>query len=178
MSFMMGAMQPARIRGMIINDIGPEVDEAGLDRIKAYVGKAKPVTNWGEAIAQAKEINGIAFPDFTEEEWKDFTRGIYRDEDGVPMLAYDPAIAQPMADDESGAVPPDLWPLFDAISTLPMLVVRGASSDILAPSCVEIMREKKPDLQFVEVPNRGHAPTLNEAASRAVIDVFLEELCV
>jgi pimeloyl-ACP methyl ester carboxylesterase len=176
MSFIMGAMQPDRIRGMIINDIGPEVDQAGLDRIKGYVGKVKAVSTWSEAIAQAKEINGIAFPDFSDEEWEDFARGIYRDEEGVPVLAYDPAISQPMSDDESGAVPPDLWPLFEEIVAIPMLVIRGETSDILAPSCVTSMREKKPDLQFAEIPHRGHAPTLNEPASRLTIDSFLQGL--
>jgi pimeloyl-ACP methyl ester carboxylesterase len=176
MSFIMGATQPARIRGMIINDIGPEVDQAGVDRISGYVGKATPVTSWAEAIAQAKEINENAFPTFSDQEWQDFTRGIYRDEGGVPVLAYDPAIAQPMADEKSGAVPPDLWPLFDAISAIPMLVIRGATSDILAPACVASMREKKPDLQFVEVLDRGHAPTLNEPAARQAIDAFLQGL--
>ena len=176
MSFMMAAMQPARVRGMIINDIGPEVDDAGLDRIKAYVGKARPVSNWEEAVAQAKEINGIAFPTFSESEWQDFTRGIYRDQDGVPVLAYDPAISQPMEGDDASTVPPDLWPLFEAIAAAPMLVIRGESSDILAPACVATMREKKPDLQFVEVPDRGHAPTLNEPAARGAIDEFLAGL--
>ena len=64
-------------------------------------------------MAQAREINEIAFPDFTDREWLDFTRGIYREEDGVPVPAYDPAIAQPMADEDGDAVPPDLWPVFD-----------------------------------------------------------------
>lgn len=173
MSFIMGAMQPQRIRGMIINDIGPEVDQRGLDRIKGYVGKAAPVANWQEAVAQARSINGAAFADFSDQEWLDFTRGIYRDEDGVPVLAYDPAIAQPMSDEDSGAVPPDLWPLFAAISAIPMLVLRGADSDILAADCVAKMKEIKPDLQVLEVSNRGHAPTLNEPASRGAIDSFL-----
>ncbi len=176
MSLMMGAMQRERIRGMIINDIGPEVDQRGLDRIKAYVGKSDPVSSWPEAVAQAKQVNGPAFPDFSEQEWMDFTRGIYREEGGVPVLAYDPAIAQPMADDESSAVPPDLWPLFDALLAIPMLLLRGESSDILAPSCVAAMRERKPDLQFAEIPGRGHAPTLNEKASREAIDRFLKSL--
>ena len=176
MSFVMAAMQPARVRGMIINDIGPEIDQAGLDRIKGYVGKATPVSDWQQAIAQAKDINAIAFPDFTDEEWEEFTRGLYRDEGGVPVLAYDPAISQPMADEQSGAVPPDLWPVFEASATIPMLVIRGESSDILAPGCVQVMREKHPGLQFAEVPRRGHAPTLNEPASRAAIDGFLAGL--
>ena len=176
MSFMMAAMQPERVKGIIVNDIGPEVDPAGLERIKGYVGRSGPVGNWNEAIAQAREINEVAFPDFTEQEWEDFTRGIYRDENGVPVLAYDPAISRPLSDDESSAVPTDLWIVFDAITAIPMLVIRGESSDILPTTCVDIMRERKPDIQFVEVPNRGHAPTLNEHTARSAIDRFLDSL--
>ena len=176
MSFIMTAMQPERIRGLIINDICPEIDPAGLERIKSYVGQSDPVRNWEEAIAQARAINEIAFPDFTDAEWEEFARGLYREENGVPVLAYDPAISQPMADDGSSAVPPDLWPLFDAITARPMLVIRGETSDILACASVDTMREKKPDLAFVEVPNRGHAPTLNEPVARRAIDSFLKSL--
>ena len=176
MSFLMAAMQPERIAAMLINDIGPEIDPAGLARIQDYVGKSGPVSSWDEAVAQQKAINGIAFPDFTEEQWQDFTRGLYREQNGVPVIAYDPAIAQPMSDQDSGAVPPDLWPVFQAITAIPMLVVRGASSDILAPSCVARMRELNPALQVAEVPNRGHAPMLDEPAARAAIDDFLQSL--
>jgi pimeloyl-ACP methyl ester carboxylesterase len=94
----------------------------------------------------------------------------------VPVLAYDLAISQPINDAASGAVPPDLWPLFEAITATPMLVIRGEISDILAPASVITMREKKPDLEFVEVPNRGHAPTLNEPVARCAIDSFLSAL--
>jgi pimeloyl-ACP methyl ester carboxylesterase len=176
MSMLMAAMQPEKVIGMIINDIGPEIAEEGLRRIKAYVGKAQPVTSWSDAIAQAKEINQIAFPDFSDSEWEEFTRGLYRDQNGTPVLAYDPAISKPIADEQAGAVAPDLWPLFDAITTIPMLLIRGETSDILAPACVQTMRDKKQDLRFVEVPKRGHAPTLNEAVSRGAIDGFLFEL--
>lgn len=178
MSFIMAAMQPQRIRSMIINDIGPEVDSRGLDRIKGYVGKTGPVNNWDEAVAQARMINEIAFPDFSDEQWLDFTRGVYYEQDGVPVLAYDPAIAQPMADEESGAVPPDLWPLFESSAGIPMLVLRGATSDILSRECVEGMRARHNDLQVAEIPRRGHAPTLTEPASLAAIDVFLSGLRV
>jgi pimeloyl-ACP methyl ester carboxylesterase len=175
MSLLMSAMQPQRIRGVILNDIGPELDPRGLARIKGYVGKSKPVTNWDEAVAQARSINEVAFPDFTEQEWLDFTRGTYREENGVPVLAYDPAISQPLDDDESGVVPPDLWPVFEGVTAIPMLVVRGAQSDILAPGCVADMRERKPDLLVAEVPHRGHAPTLTEPVSLVAIDAFLGE---
>jgi len=176
MSFIMAAMQPARVSAIVINDIGPEVDQRGLDRIKSYVGKSKPVSNWEEAVAQVRSIAEVAFPDFTDEEWQQFARDVYREERGIPVLAYDPAISQPVNDAEAGAVPPDLWPVFDSVARVPMLVIRGESSDILSRACVEQMRDRKRDLQVAEIPRRGHAPTLNEPASRAAIDRFLSAL--
>jgi len=176
MSFLMCAMQDARISAVIINDIGPEVDPAGLNRIKSYVGKAAPVTSWSDAIAQAKTMVGAAFPNFSDQQWSDFVHSTYKEVNGVPVLAYDPAIAQPMDDGASGAVPPDLWPVFEACASTPMLVIRGELSDILAPECVDEMRARKADLQFAEIPLRGHAPTLDEPASRSAIDQFLQGL--
>jgi pimeloyl-ACP methyl ester carboxylesterase len=81
-----------------------------------------------------------------------------------------------MSDEDTGAVPPDLWPVFEAVSALPMLVVRGAASDILAPECVDGMRRRKPDLQVAEIPRRGHAPTLDEPESISALDTFLASL--
>lgn len=176
MSFLMCAMQGARISAVVINDIGAEVDPAGLDRIKSYVGKAIPVTSWSDAIAQAKTMFGAAFPDFSDQQWTDFVHSTYKEVNGVPVLAYDSAIAQPLDDDVSGAVPPDLWPVFDACSKTPMLVIRGELSDILALDCVVEMRARKADLQFSEILRRGHAPTLDEPESRAAIDQFLRGL--
>ncbi len=173
MSFLMAAMQGPRIRAMVINDIGPEVDPVGLDRIKSYVGKGEAAATWAEAINQSRTLNGPAFPDFSDQQWSEFTHALYKDEHGTPVLAYDPAIAKPMADEESGAVPPDLWPVFDASAGIPTLVIRGELSDILSPLCVASMQARRKDLQFVEVPGRGHAPTLDELVCRSSIDQFL-----
>ena len=171
-SLMMAAMQADRIRAVVLNDIGPEVDQRGLARIKSYVGRSKPVANWDQAVAQERAIGEVAFPDFTDQEWRAVARDVYREEDGVPVLAYDPAIAQTMAEAESEVVLADLWQVFDRVNSIPMLVVRGENSDILSRECVEQMRLKKNDLQVAEVPRRGHAPTLNEPVSREAIDAF------
>lgn len=176
MSMLMAAMQPQRIRKMIINDIGPEIDPRGLARIKSYVGKSAPVQSWEDAVAQCRSINEIAFPDFSDEQWLDFTQGVYREENGALVLAYDPAIAQPMEGEASAALPPDMWSVFERCTSIPMLVVRGASSDILSPDCVKAMCARHGGLKVAEIPNRGHAPTLTEPASLAAIDTFLADL--
>jgi pimeloyl-ACP methyl ester carboxylesterase len=177
MSFLMAAMQPQRISKMIINDIGPEIDPRGLERIKGYVGKTPPVQSWDEALQQCRSINGLAFADFSDEQWLDFTQGVYREENGVPVLAYDPAISRPMEEEPAaGAVPTDLWSVFASCAAIPMLVVRGAGSDILSRECVGGMRARHPGLAVAEIPHRGHAPTLTEPASLVAIDTFLADL--
>jgi pimeloyl-ACP methyl ester carboxylesterase len=176
MAFLMASLQPQRIAGMVINDIGPVIDPAGLERIQRYVGRVEPARTWDEAVARTREINGEAFPDYSDEDWLHFARALYVERDGVPVLAYDPAISQAMGDADSGAVPPDLWPLFEAIAATPMLLIRGELSDILAPDCVARMQALDDDLVVAQVPRVGHAPTLVEPAALTAIQAFLPRL--
>lgn len=174
MAMLMNAMQPGRFDCVILNDIGPVVNQAGLDRIKAYVGKAAPVATWDQAIEQTRQTNGAAFPLMQTADWERFTRRIYGESDsGVPRLLYDPAIAEPIAANESSAVPPDLWPVFAALAETPTMIIRGELSDILSRDCVEEMKRRKPDLQVFEVANVGHAPVLDEPGLVPTIKAFL-----
>ncbi len=176
MSLLMGALQPARLAAVVLNDIGPVIDPVGLDRIRRYVGKVPPVTSWAEAVAQVRNMNAPVFPDWQSNDWERFTHKLYReDAQGVPQLAYDPAIASSIQ--ASADTPPiDLWPAFAALATIPTLVIRGATSDILAAECVAEMTRRKPDLVAVEVPDRGHAPMLDEPVARAAVLKFLAGL--
>ncbi|MFV0277329.1 MAG: alpha/beta fold hydrolase [Parahaliea sp.] len=175
MGMLMAARQPERISALVLNDIGPEVDPRGLARIQSYVGKSAPVSDWQQAVAQVRAINGSAFPDFSQTQWRDFAGKIYREQNGVPVLNYDSAIAAPIDSSKEAAVPPDLWPLFESLSQ-PLLLVRGELSDILAASTAAGMCERGQDCRLVEIPGRGHAPTLDEAPARRAIDDFLGAL--
>jgi pimeloyl-ACP methyl ester carboxylesterase len=172
MGMMMAALAPQRVSALVLNDIGPEVDPAGLARIKSYVGKTAAVSSWEDAVARTRELNAAAFPDFDEARWQRFACAPYREQDGVPVRAYDPAIAAPIDAQEDAAVPPDLWPLFERLAQ-PVLVLRGAHSDILSADCAARMAQRHPQCRLVEVPRRGHAPTLEEASARDAIDAFL-----
>ena len=176
MAFIMAAMQPNRISGIIINDVGPELEPKGIQRIASYVGKTTQVNSWTDAVAITKAINQSAFPNFTDEEWEDFARNIFKDDNGKLSLDYDPDIAIPFKDMDTRSATSDLWPQFEAIVSIPMLLIRGANSDLISTACVEKMFKRKPDLKFVEVPETGHAPTLNEPLSRVAINSFLNEL--
>ncbi|MEE4661403.1 MAG: alpha/beta hydrolase [Halieaceae bacterium] len=176
MAMIMANMQPHRFSGIVLNDVGPELDPAGLERIKGYLGKQREIQTWDDAVAQTREINGIAFPDYTDSDWQRFTRGLYREEEGRPVLAHDPKIAQPIESAEENAVPPDLWPLFQGMARCPLLLVRGELSDLLAMSCVEKMQAIAPAMKLVQVPRRGHAPMLDEPVAVAAIDAFLADI--
>ncbi len=170
MGMLMLALQPQRVEALVLNDVGPVIDPAGIARLAAYVGKSAPVANWDEAIAQTAAINGIAFPGYGRADWAAMARNVYVQEGTQPVLDYDPAIAQGVA---AGTAAPDLWPLFDGLAPRPMLVIRGELSDILSPQTLAEMQRRRPTLQTVTVPGVGHAPMLDEVEAVAAIEPFL-----
>jgi pimeloyl-ACP methyl ester carboxylesterase len=176
-SMLTASTQPSWLQGIIINDFGPELDQAGLDRIKSYVGKSAPVENWEQAVEQNRSVNGTALPDLDESQWLQFTRNLYREDDhGRPVLNYDPAIAVPFETAPATFDAAPLWAAYDALPAIPVLLLRGELSDLLSTVCAEEMCRRRPSLLCTEVPNRGHAPLLDEPASLGAIDAFLEKL--
>lgn len=174
MSMLMLAAAPDRYRGAVINDIGPVVEASGLARIQGYVGKGEPVAGWDEAAAATRATNGDAFPDFDDADWLSFARRVFRERpDGRLELDYDPAIAGPLTASGRTGVPPDLWNVFDAMGSTPLLVIRGALSDILSAATVDEIKRRRPDVRAVEVPRVGHAPMLDEPAALTAIEAFL-----
>jgi len=175
MAMVLAAMQPTLLSGIVLNDVGPEVDPAGLERIRGYVGKSPPVRDWAGAVAQARLVYGSAWPGLDEARWEKIARASYRaDAQGVPQPDSDPMIAEPLKDTSKAA--PDLWPLWGAMAKVPMLAIRGAHSDILSAATLARMQREKPDLRTLEVANRGHVPLLDEPECLKAIDEFLAAL--
>ena len=169
MTIMMNAMHPGVLKAAIINDIGPEIDPAGIERIKSYVGIGTPPETWAEAIEGVKNANPGVYPNFTDEDWLNYARTLYDDVDGKPVSQYDPAIRNNFdANDDQSA--PDLWPLFQQMHRLPMVVLRGEISDILAAGTLQRMADEHPDLVPVTVPGVGHVPLMNEKIVQDAID--------
>lgn len=169
MTILIQAMHSGILMAAILNDIGPEVDPKGLARIQGYVGKGAPPQSWDEAIAQLKSGNSEVYPNFSAAEWEWFTRKLYTEKDGVPVADYDPAISQNLNANEDQAAP-DLWPVFAAMSTIPVVVLRGELSDILSADTLGVMAQVHPDLISVTVPGVGHAPLLREPECIEAID--------
>lgn len=174
-STIVSAQHGDRVAGVILNDIGPEIGAAGLERIKSYIGKMPAVGNWNEATAQAKEIYGHAWPGLSDDMWLRIARRGYREnESGVPELDIDPAIGDAARTVGTGLIDP--WKMFDGLAKLPLLVIQGATSDILTDDIVGAMKARKPDLQHLKVANRGHPALLDEPECLKAIDSFVGEI--
>ena len=177
MAMIMGVMAKDRMRAVVINDVGPDIEAAGLARIASYTGKTAPIATWADAAKTAQFINEVAFPDYGADDWMAFARRLFSEKDGVPVPAYDPGIAAGLKPQSDAPVaPPDLWPMWDALQGLPMLAIRGALSDLLSPATLDKMAERHDGLTRVTVPHRGHAPMLDEPEAVAAIDAFLAGL--
>lgn len=178
MAMVMGSMAPQHYRALILNDVGPVVEPAGLARIACYVGTASAVTDWKSAAEYCRLTNASAFPHYSDADWMRFAHRLFvADAGGMPRLAYDPAIAAGLAGSDPSAVPPDLWPMWDALAPLPILAIRGANSDILGAATLAEMGRRHPGMRSVSVAGVGHAPMLDEPEAVDGIERFLDETC-
>lgn len=173
MAMAMNALNPALFNRVVINDIGPTLAEAGLNRIKSFVGSASEFDDWHGATEYAKAVNGVAFPDYSDDDWARFTANICIERDGKVVLDHDTDLSKPMKADASAATPPDLWGLFDTLTTKPVLLVRGELSDLLDRACVAEMQRRHATLRYVEVQRVGHAPMLTEPGVAEAICAFI-----
>jgi pimeloyl-ACP methyl ester carboxylesterase len=176
MAMLMNYQQAGRIAAAIMNDIGPEANPEGIARVTAGAGRLDRVSTIEEAIAQAKGIYEIAFPDWDDEQWRIYTETTYRQtDDGHFDLNFDRNIGHAAREGVSGlTVEP--WDLFDSLRDVPTLVIHGELSDILTENIILKMQQRKPDLRVAGVSNRGHAPLLDEKEAVDAIETFLQNL--
>ena len=166
---------PQRIAAAILNDVGPEIGQVGLDRIQAYLGQDRRFRSWEEAAEAVSVSQGPSFPSYGAADWLAMARRLCRERDGEIMFDYDMAIALPFK--SGGATPTiDMWPLFAVLAQKPLLVIRGEISQLLSLETFEAMRRAAPDAQFATVSGIGHAPELSEPEAVAAIDAFLGSL--
>jgi len=171
-TMVVAATAPQRIAAAIINDVGPDVDAAGIDRILTYVGKDVRFGSWDEAADTIAANYGGNFERFTHADWVAMAKRNCREENGEIRFDYDMAIAEPFKT-AGAASQADLWPLFAALGPKPVLVIRGERSDLLTAQTAAKMQAVAPDMKLAVVPGVGHAPELNEPEAIAAIDEFL-----
>ena len=176
MTMTLAMMDPDRIAGAVLNDIGPVIDPAGLDRIKDYVGQGRSYESWMHAARALQEVHHPSHPNFTIEDWLAMAkRNMCVQQNGRIAYDYDMSIADPF-NEPDGAAPPDLWPALEALSGRPVLLVRGALSDLLSDATLREMQARLPDSDIVTVPDVGHAPLLEEPEAMTAIEMFLKRI--
>lgn len=174
LGMVLAATQKHRLLGLCLNDVGPVLERAGLQRIATYVG-IMPTVHTLEEIADRMPHAMPGFLHVPPMRWVEETIRHYEQLDDRVGLTYDPELRTALATAMS-APPADAWPLFDACAGLPLALLRGANSDVLSATTAQAMRERRPDLLFAEVPDRGHAPFLDEPEAIACIRQWLEQV--
>jgi pimeloyl-ACP methyl ester carboxylesterase len=176
MTMLLAAHEPGRIAAAVLNDIGPVVDPGGIDRIRGYVGQSRSFATWMHAARALEEAHGSSHPGFVVEDWLAMAkRCMVVQQNGRIAFDYDMAIAEPFREAD-GAVPPDLWPAYEALAGVPLLIVRGGKSDLLTAESLDEMVQRHPDAATVTVPDVGHAPTLDEPEVVAAIERLLARI--
>ncbi|GBE42245.1 acyl-CoA esterase [bacterium BMS3Bbin10] len=172
-AMLMAVIRPGAIGAVILNDIGPVIEMRGLARIIGYVGKTPAPDNWEEAALIVRDMSARFFTDISDTEWMELARQLYMEEDGLPVPGYDPALANSLSEIDLASPTPRMWPHFDALRRVPVLVLRGENTDVLSQETVDEMAARHPGLQTYEVQEEGHAPLLRDRYSLRVIDRFL-----
>jgi len=171
-AMMLAVVWPTTIAGVILNDIGPVIEPRGLLRIKRYVGKLPIPRSFAEGADILRWLIGAQFPRLEPQDWIAFARRTWREHDGRLVPDYDVKLARTLLRANLER-PPTLWHQFDALARVPLMVVRGANSDILAATTLDAMLARRAKLDVAVVPDQGHAPLLAEARLIRQIAAFL-----
>jgi pimeloyl-ACP methyl ester carboxylesterase len=167
---------PKRFAGVVLNDVGPEIEAAGLARIRGYVGQGRSFPTWMHAARGLREQGGAAHPDYAIADWLRLAKRLMAVGPGGRIaFDYDMKIAEPFQT-AAGTAPVDMWPAFRALAGRPVLAIRGELSDILSAATLDKMAAELPGLHVCTVPRTGHAPTLEEPEALAAIERLLERV--
>ncbi len=171
-TMLLAASDEERIAAAVLNDVGPELEDAGLDRIATYVGKPALFADWEEAAAAIATTHRVAHPAYGKADWLRFAHRICRETKGGLEFDYDMAVADNFHRTRA-ALAVDVWPFYRALAGRPVLIVRGGLSDLLSADVATQMRDAIPGAELVTVPNVGHPPELIEPEAADAIERLL-----
>jgi pimeloyl-ACP methyl ester carboxylesterase len=176
-AMLFSATRPTLLRGVVLNDIGPVIEAQGLARIRSYVGKLPAPASVEEAMDLLRTAMGGGFPALSPEDWRAYALATFAPgEDGRLALRYDPALMRTLEGLDLDAPLPDVWAQFEGLAHVPVLAIRGSTSDLLSQATLEGMQARHPRCEIHLVQGQGHAPLLRDAPTLARICDFIAPL--
>src|SRR5262249_6481266 len=161
LAMMPAALSPIAVTGVVLNDIGPVLEPAGLMRIKNYVGKLPIARDVKEGADILRWMFEAKFTQLSREDWIAFAQRTWREDHGALVPTHDPKLVRALRGLDLEHLP-TLWDQFDALARIPLMVIRGANSDMLASTTLNAMLARRDELVVLTVPDQGHAPLLAE----------------
>ena len=174
-AILMSTFYPNRVGKVILNDIGPDISEDGINRIKEYVGIPVNFANQTDAASHLKGLFGTHFPLMTDLDWIEEAKRTYKVSNSELVLNYDPNLRQSFIEQSEKNTDVDLWALFKGLANKELMVIHGVLSNILTEETIEKMKQEHPNLRLVQVQNQGHPPQLRDEETQEVIASFLKE---
>ena len=174
-TMLLASIEPERIAAALLNDIGPQLETAGLDRIKDYVSRGMQAASFEEAATAYSTGMSDVYPRWGKGEWETFARRVLHEKDGKVRSDYDLAIGRNVVAGEDSA-PMDAWHLLEGLKDAPVTILRGEHSDLFSTSVAERMVEALPNAELVTVPDVGHAPSFDEAESIEALAKLIERV--
>jgi pimeloyl-ACP methyl ester carboxylesterase len=174
LTMLLAVTNPASIAGVVLNDIGPVIEHRGLMRIKSYVGKSPTPRNFDEGAEILRRLFSQQFPALTPEQWLAWAKRAWRDEKKGMTPTFDVSIATTLASISAEVPPPPMWPQFDALREMPLLVIRGENSDLLSPETVAAMAARRDAMDALTVEGQGHTPLLDDELTIARVADFID----
>jgi pimeloyl-ACP methyl ester carboxylesterase len=173
LAMLLASARPTAIAGVVLNDIGPVIDVRGLARIKSYVGNMPEPKSFADGAEILRRLFASQFPTLSDDDWIAFSKRAFKEQGGRLLPTYDVRLAKTLESIDLERPLQPLWVEFDALAHLPVMVIRGANSDLLSAATVAAMQARRPQLDVIEVPDQGHAPLLAESETIANISAFI-----
>lgn len=165
-----------RLLGVMLNDVGPVIETAGLAYIMDYIGKGPADRDYDSAAERLERVMPPVFTGVSRAEWRRYAERLWVEKPGGLNNRYDAALRRAVLEQSASGAAPDLWPMFNAVAKLPHGLIRGANSNILSAKTAAEMQSEAPGMVYAEVPGRGHVPFLNEPEAISALNTWMEQM--